>query len=105
MPPEGSEPTILAGELPQSYTLDCVATLTGTCITFSSIYLEEYLCLRLNMMCVLVCQNLYSDGFKFQCASTTLTLNSICYLAPPTLLINLAELQVLKFVMDICKVL
>jgi hypothetical protein len=105
MPPVGFEPTVLAGEQPQTYTFDFAATVTGTCIKFSSIYLEEYLCLWLNMMCVLLCQNSYSDGFKFQCASTTLTLNSICHLAPPTLLINFAALQVLKFVKDVCKVL
>jgi len=52
MPPVGFEPTILAGEQPQTYTLDCAATVTGTCIIFSSIYLEEYLCLWLNMMCI-----------------------------------------------------
>jgi len=56
MLPVGFEPTILAGKRPQTYTLDCAATLTGTCITFSNIYLEEYLCLWLNMMCILLFQ-------------------------------------------------
>jgi len=31
MPPEGFEPTVTAGELLQTYALDCTATGTGCC--------------------------------------------------------------------------
>jgi len=34
MPPPGFEPTISAGERPQTYALDCAATETG----FNSVY-------------------------------------------------------------------
>jgi hypothetical protein len=34
MPPVGFEPTISAGEWPQTYTLDCAATETGSSLHY-----------------------------------------------------------------------
>ena len=43
MPPVGFEPTISAGELPQTYALDRAATGTGTDIHFPTLNLELFL--------------------------------------------------------------
>ena len=41
MPPVGFEPTISAGERPQTYALDCAATGTGLCSHWLVIYLRR----------------------------------------------------------------
>jgi len=42
MPPVGFEPTISAGERPQTYALDRALTGTGYCLGYNNLYIVMY---------------------------------------------------------------
>jgi hypothetical protein len=61
MPPMGFEPTIAAGERPQTYALDCVATETGW------IYINLKYTIRLKKTFLILCSARHGNSHLIFC--------------------------------------